>query len=195
MTLAFSETKRYSRQGLWSLFLVCAFSLHAWTIVLAFRDFSWVAERSNAWDAVGVAAYGMIFAFVESLIVFLAVVLLGFLVPRQWEEGRRVALLSVLVLIAAVWAMADQLFFLLNISLPRPAIQLLAQSNHPLRVLYAAGLALVAPTVLLPVYLVWRSNRAVRFVRELTERLSLLAMFYLLFDAAGLVIVVIRNLR
>ena len=192
--MAISETKRYSRQGLWSLFLMCAFPLHVWTIILAFRDFSWVTERTNAWDAIGVISYGMVFALIESLAVFLVAVLLGFMVSRKFDEGRRIALLSVLVLITALWAMASQLYFLWGISLPEQMMRFLAQSGHPVRVLYAASLALVLPTVLIPAFLVLKSNKVFNFVRELTERLSLLTMFYLVLDVGGLVIVLIRNL-
>lgn len=173
---------------------MCAFPLHVWTIILAFRDFSWVTERSNAWDAIGVISYGMVFALIESLVVFLVAILLGFLVSRHWEEGRRIALLSVLVLITALWAMASQLYFLWGLSLPEQMMQFLAQLGHPARVLYAASLALVLPTVLVPTYLVLKSDKAFHTVRELMERLSLLTMFYLVLDAAGLVILLIRNL-
>ena len=192
--MATSESRRYSRQGLWSLFLMCAFPLHVWTIILAFRDFSWVTERTNAWDAIGVISYGMVFALIESLAVFLVAVLLGFMVSRKFDEGRRIALLSVLVLITALWAMASQVYFLWGISLPEQMMRFLAQSGHPVRVLYAASLALVLPTVLIPAFLVLKSNKVFNFVRELTERLSLLTMFYLVLDVGGLVIVLIRNL-
>ena len=192
--MATSESRRYSRQGLWLLFLMCAFPLHVWTIILAFRDFSWVTERTNAWDAIGVISYGMVFALIESLAVFLVAVLLGFMVSRKFDEGRRIALLSVLVLITALWAMASQLYFLWGISLPEQMMRFLAQSGHPVRVLYAASLALVLPTVLIPAFLVLKSNKVFNFVRELTERLSLLTMFYLVLDVGGLVIVLIRNL-
>jgi hypothetical protein len=192
--LAISKPARYSRQGLWSLFLVCAFPLHVWTIILAFRDFSWVAERTRAWDAVGVLAYALVFAFVESLVVFLVAVSLGFLLPRRWEEGKRIALLSILVLITSFWAAFGQLYFLWNLNLPAQAVQFLAQNAHPLRLLYAAFLVLVVPTVLVPTYLVLRSEGASRFILALVDRLSLLSSFYLLLDAASLVIIILRNL-
>jgi hypothetical protein len=60
--------------------------------------------------------------------------------------------------------------------------------------LYATALALVVPTVLVPALLVLRSNKVLQFTRGLIVRLSLLTMFYLLFDMAGLVIVIIRNI-
>jgi hypothetical protein len=185
--------KLYSKQGLWALFLICAFPLHVWTIILAFRDFSWVAERTNSWDAIGVIAYGLIFAFVESVFVFLAAVILSLLVSRKWADDRRLALVGILVMVTSLWAIVGYLFFMLNISIPAEVIAFLANLAHPLRVLYGLILAVVFPTVMLPVYLALRSEKFVRGVKGLFERLSLLTTLYLFFDVVGLFIVIIRN--
>ena len=77
--------KRYSKQGLWNLFLICAFPLHVWTIILAFRDFSWVTERTNSWDALGVVSYGLIFALIESVAVFLVALVARFSGFKEME--------------------------------------------------------------------------------------------------------------
>ncbi len=192
--LATFFSRRYSRQGLWSLFLMCALPLHAWTMVLAFRDMSWVTDRTNAWDAVGVFSYGLVFALAESLIIFLLAALLGFLVSARWDREWRISLLTVLVLMLSIWAILEQLFFLLEVRLPGGIINLLVQSGHPLRTLYVLVVALLLITIMGPVVLVLRSENARRFVRGLIDRLSLLAMLYLVFDLIGLVIVLVRNL-
>jgi len=186
-------TQKYSRQGLGTLFLTCAFPLHLWTLILVFRDISWLTDRTNLWDAIGVASYGMIFAFIESVLVFLVLVLLGFVIPR-WDSDRRIAFLALLILITATWGMIAQLLFIWNVSLPAWAIQYLRTSNHPLRMLYAGALAVVTPTVVLPVYLFIRSKKAVALMHNITERIALLTMFYLCFDLVGLIIIIIRNL-
>lgn len=188
-----SLTNRYSRQGLWSLFLMCAFPLHLWTLILIFRDMSWVAERTNSWDAVGVASYGVIFAFVESVLLFLVVTVLGFVTPKQWEVDRRIAFLTLLVMITSLWGMISQLLFIWNISLSDSTMRYLAHTKHPLRILYEGALAIVIPTVVIPVYGFIRSDKFFHFIQELIDRLSLLTMFYLVFDVAGLIIVIIRN--
>lgn len=186
--------RRYSKQGLWSLFLICAFPLHLWTLILVFRDMSWVIERTNAWDAVGVASYGLVFALAESIIIFVAIALLGLLTPKQWDTDRRVAFLSLLVIITGMWGIFGQSRYVWNWSLPLPILQFLAQSNHPFRFLYAMYLAVVIPTVLLPVYVFVKSKKSTRWMKELMERLSTLTAFYLVFDVIGLVIVIVRNL-
>jgi hypothetical protein len=162
---------------------------------MVFRDISWLTERTNAWDAIGVASYGMIFAFTESVVIFLIVALLGLLTPNHWETDRRIAFLALLILIISIWGMISQLLFLWNTSLPTQAIQILRSSDHPLRILYAACLVVVTPTVLLPIYSFIRSKKAVTVMQNLMERLSLLTMFYLFFDLLALIIVIIRNIN
>jgi hypothetical protein len=185
---------RYTRQGLWSLFLMCALPLHAWTLVLAFRDLSWLTDRTNAWDAVGVLCYGLLFAFLETVVVFVVASLLGFLTPARWEPKRRIAVLSIVVLVTSLWAMVTQLFFLSNGRVPGAIIAFLVRSGHPARLLYAGILAVVAASFLVPGVLVVRSGRGTGIMTGLIDRLGLLSTFYLVFDVAALVIVVIRNL-
>lgn len=185
---------RYSRSGLWLLFLSIAFPIHLWTIILVFRDFSWVAERTNAWDAVGVAAYGMIFAFIESVFVFAIIVLVGFVLPKQWDENKRIAFLSLLVFLVALWAIIGQLYFMLNIDLPSGLIMFLVRSGHPLRWIYAGLFILVSLTVIFPVYLFIRSEGVYRSIYNFIDRLAVLSAIYLVFDGISLVVILARNL-
>jgi len=189
-----AKFQRYSKQKLWSLFLTCAFPFHLWTLIKVFRDLSWVTERTNAWDAVGLASYGMLFALVESLLAFFVVVLLGLVMPKHWDDDRWISFLSLLFLITAVWGMIGQLLFLWNIQLPSQAMKFLVGSRHPLRWLYGGSLVIVLATVVLPVYLFFRSSKFSLLVQDFTDRLSVLTIFYLLFDLAGFTIVLIRNL-
>ena len=184
---------RYTRQGLWSLFLMCALPLHAWTLVLAFRDLSWLTDRTNSWDAIGVLCYGLLFAFVESVLVFLISALLGLITPRRWDSRRRVGFMSALVLVLSVWAMLEQLYFLADVRLPDAFLAFLVNSAHPLRVLYTVIPAIVIITFAIPVYLILRSERGVQVMTSIIDRLGLLASFYLVFDVAAVVVVVIRN--
>jgi hypothetical protein len=155
---------------------------------------SWVIERTNVWDAVGVASYGMIFALAESILIFIVMALLGFLTPRQWDTERRVAFLSLLVIVIGGWSIFGQARYVWNWSLPAPLFQFLISSDHPFRLLYAIYLAAIVPTILLPVYLFLKSRNSTRWMQEFMERLSTLTVFYLVFDMIGLVIVIVRNL-
>lgn len=184
----------YTKQGLWSLFLMCTFPLHLWALILAFQDVAWVTERTNAWDAVGVVSYALLFALIETILVFLTFTALGFLIPRRWQPNKRTGFLILLVLLLSAWGIISQLLFLWHINLPESAIQFLARSEHPLRYLYTGILTIVIPTIVLPVYFFLKSDRMLVRIEDLADRLSVLVGLYLFFDVIGIIIVIIRNL-
>lgn len=191
----FNATLRfYSRQGLWSLFLMSALPLHIWTFILTFNDFSWVTERTDSWDAVGVMAYGLIFALVESVVIFFAFAILGLLISKKWGGKRRIALLSILVTIVSLWAIAGHIYFFRESSMPPQVIAFFVGFDHPLRVLYSVTLLIVVPTILIPTYFVLASDKFFRFVEASIERLSTLMILYLVVDIAAGVILLIRNI-
>ncbi len=185
---------RYTRAGLWSLFLMCALPQHAWTLVLAFRDLAWLTDRTNAWDAIGVLCYGLLFALGESLLLFLLIASLGILLPRRWEPEHRIALLGIFALVFSLWAMLAQLFFLVKMRFSDGIIAFLVASAHPLWVIYGVLLVIVSATFVLPAVMIGRPGNGLKGAAALIDRLGLLAMFYLVFDVAALVVVVIRNL-
>ncbi len=173
---------------------MCALVPHLWALILIARDLSWVAERSNAWDAIGEASYGLAFTLVESLLIFAAMCLLGLLTPRGWSVERRIGFLSVLAFMGLLWALLGQLGFLVKFNPPAAVLGWLARSEHPVRALYLLALVLVLPTVLLPALWAARSENGMGFLRGIMERLSTLAVFYLFFDALGLLVLLIRNI-
>lgn len=184
----------YSSQGLWALFFMCALPVHAWALMLAFRDVSWLIVRTNLWDAISVVSYGLVFALLESIVFFGVLLLLGVLVPRQWSVDKQVAFLTVLVLVLSMWAMVDQLFFLLNMLVPSGVIDFLVHTTHPLRIMYIFAIIVVTLSYLFPILWLERFAYAVRMVKGFIERFSVLVFFFLLLDMAGLIIVLIRNI-
>lgn len=185
--------KYYSKQGLWTLFLMCALPLHIWTLLLGFRDFDWISDRTNSWDAVGVIAYGLIFALTESVIVFIAAGILGFLISTKWDEKRRIALMSVLVITLSLWSIFDQMYFLRQMSPAEWFVNIAIQTGRPLVLLYALAFTAITISTIVPTYLILSSDKVIQAVREGTERLSLLMVMYLVFDCAALVIILVRN--
>jgi len=184
---------RYSAGGLWSLFLICAFPLHAWAILLSLRDFSWVSERTNTWDAVGVISYALVFAFVESIIIFIMFTLAGWLISTKWDEPHRITLLGALMLVLASWSIFNQSHFIWGASLPGIVRQWALASEHPVRIIYLYLLVLVGLTALVPTLLILKKQVVFRLFQSLFERIAILTSFYLVFDLIGLMIVVTRN--
>jgi hypothetical protein len=171
-----------------------ALPLHIWTFFLAFRDFDWVAARTNSWDAIGVVAYGLLFALIESCLVFFTATLLGFFVSTLWGEKKRVALISILIIILSLWSIFDQSYFLRQATPPAWLIGLAFQTERPLVLLYILAFVAVSISIVIPTYFILRSEKALEVIREGMERLSLLMSLYLFFDAAAVVILMMRNL-
>lgn len=146
------------------------------------------------WDAIGIASYGLLNAFIESLFFFMSLVVLGLLISTKWSEDRRIALLSVLALILAFWAIEGQAYFIWGSYVPEQILRYVAASEHPLRILYAGVLLTVVSTITIPIYLALKSDRFLRLIHGFAERLSLLTMLYLFFDFLALIVIIIRNL-
>lgn len=171
-----------------------ALPLHIWTFILAFRDFDWISTRTNSWDAVGVVAYGLVIAFAESAILFIATTLLGLLVSAKWDEKKRIAILSSVIIILSLWAIFNQSYFLAGMSIPNWMANLLIATGRPLATSYVAAIFITSISFVLPIYLILNSNKALGFIVELMDRLSMLMMLYLFFDFAAAVLVFFRNI-
>jgi hypothetical protein len=116
------------------------------------------------------------------------------LLPRRWEPDRRIAALSCLVLVLSLWAILSQWFFLAQFRFPDAIIGFLAESGHPLWLIYGLVLSVLTASVALPLWAVARPGGGLKFVGGMIERLGLLATLYLFFDVVAAVVVLIRNL-
>ena len=188
-----TSNKFYSKQGLWTLFLICALPLHIWALFLGFRDFDWVTARTNSWDAVGVVSYGLFFTFIESLIIFALTALLGFLISRKWDEKKRIVLLGTLVLMLSLWSIINQTYFLRTMQPSEQFIGFYLGTGRPLVALYITAFIVVGLSVALPTYAILTSGKVEKVILEGFDRLSTLMILYLVFDVAALVVILIRN--
>lgn len=184
---------RFKKSGLWKLFVAAAFPIHVWAIVLILRDISWVAERTNFWDAIGVAGYGIVFAFVESLLIFFLLVAIGLFMSRVWKDNIRVALLGVLIIVTTIWAIVGQLISLVKLSFSSEFVMFLARLEQPVWFINGGLLILITPTVLLSAYSAVFSKKFRTSFLSILDRISPLMVFYLILDFVGVLIVAIRN--
>lgn len=178
----------------WKLFLVCAFPLHVWTLLMAFRDFAWVAARTYPWDAVGLVAYALLVALLETTAAFALVGLAGLILPRGWDLNRRLAMLGSMFWVVAAWSILSKIFTALDSPLPPWFFNFLGAFGHPLRILWGLAFALVAVSAVLPAWLILKRTSAVQAISNIFDRISLLSGFYLILDLIGIVIIGIRNI-
>jgi len=182
----------YSKQSIWTVFLVAAFPIHVWAMMLFFWDFSWIEARSGVWNTLGVGSYGLVIALLESGLVLCVSLLFGFLIPKVFSPKERTRVLVMIILLTSGWAMLGQLYF---IKAPKLTwlILPLARSARPWVVLYLAMGTIVTISVGIPIWLALQSTKFRRGLDAVMERVALLAIFYLVFDLMSIIIVVWRN--
>ena len=191
MNVSFPLSRSQARR----LFLAVVFPVHFWAVLLFILNAP-TPQHANAWgEALALAAYILLFAFVESAIIFVALLLLAWLLPRRWMPEQRLGALLVILALLVLWALVSQLATLLVI--PQSTFFLYIGINLANTLLYRQiAMGLIVLSVLLSVIAALRLGSSPRFAKRLgplLERIELLSALYLLFDLAALVFVISRN--
>jgi len=178
--LGIFKSRGLSSRDLSLAFVAIAFPVHVWAII-NILDFlpAWLL-RLSAWELAGVIGYALVEALLESGILWLVLVALGFVLPRKWLADKFVALSSILVWLLAAWVVLVQFIF-----------------GHILQwgpVQMVPGLLVVALTFGLVYWLVQRYERLDGWIKRLAQGLVVLTYLYMIFDLLGLVVVILRNL-
>jgi hypothetical protein len=189
--------QRFHKDHLLKLFLVCAFPFHLWTIILVLNDVEWIARRSGAWDAIGVGAYALVYALIESAVFFLLIVVLGLILPWGWKGEKVFTQLGFISLWIPIWAGLNQLYRHKNLTSPDFLVEWLFSTGHP----YRYGVAVIGLVILIvigsaavPIYLIGFNSHAEKNTRNFLERITLLSILYIALDVISVVILLIRNI-
>jgi len=178
--LGIFKSRKFSRGDLSLAFVAIAFPVHVWAII-NILDFlpAWLL-RLSAWELAGVIGYALVEALLESCILWLVLVALGFVLPRKWLADKFVALSSILVWLLAAWVVLVQFIF-------GRILQWGPAKMVP-------GLFLVVISFGLAYWLVQRYERLEGWIKRLVQGLVVLTYLYMVFDLLGLVVVILRNL-
>ena len=185
---------RFGMDALWLIFIDAGLPIHVWVIILVLYDISWVAERTNYRDAIGFSGYGITFALIESLIIWIILILVGFILLRKWGHNKRVALLSSLILAIFIGAIVGQLLFLAAPpSWPKLAAFLGSLKNPMLLINGILAIIVGSGVLALAFFSVYSERFQTGFIKTL-DRLAPLMGLYLILDLIGVIIIIIRNI-
>jgi len=187
---AMETTKQIRRQHSLLLFLWVAFPIHFWSILTQLYQL----QDITFGEIIGRAGYALLFALVESCLLFLLVWLVYYLLGRLLAARTALALSGWLYLMIALARMAVQGYAMLNKSGAALWLRLLGAVCRSGMVGLVAVVLFILALVLLPSLSFLRSGKAVDVFFSVAERLALLSSLYLVLDAAGLLVVLIRNL-
>lgn len=165
---------RFAERGLLQLFVFCAFPIHVWTIVNMLLDIpAWLVYMTS-WELLGAIAYTLSFALLETLVVFIPVLIVGVLLPRKWYGE---------------WYLAAVSLILFEFALLAVGLHALILNDLPKRNAFL-GFGFFA---LFTILLVLRLPDVNRGLRAIADRLGILTSIYLAFDVLGFMIVLVRN--
>jgi hypothetical protein len=167
--------RRFSQDDLIQLFVFCAFPIHVWSMILELQEIPSMLLQMSVNEIIGSLAYNMLFTLVESLIIYAIVLAIGLLLPRRWIHTIYVPIGSVVLTELSLFMMLFQWF------------DLQSYSRKYL-------LVLSLPILLLSILVVPRIPKLNQITHSIANRLTVLTTVYILFDVAGMIIVVTRNL-
>ncbi|MBN2045200.1 MAG: hypothetical protein JW757_09290 [Anaerolineales bacterium] len=188
-----TDTKqKFTRADWFKLFLICAFPLHLWTLLMLFRDVNWVAERTTMWDAIGFSGYALFYTLLESILLTGFIVLLSLLLPQGWNKTLRMLVLSLTAFVLSGWSILEQLILIVFYG----RLRKFGIANPWLANDWVWGslfVALIALSMAVPILLLRKNTKLQDNLNAFLNRLTTLSGLYLFLDAAGIVVIIIRN--
>jgi hypothetical protein len=161
------------------LLLMCVLASHLWAIPGLLNEVPALILRLSVWNLIGVISYYMLFTLCEAVFVWMALNLLGAILPDAIIQQQLLAKGSVLVLVTYLW---------------------LAPILHNFRMLlyWPVGAWLwvgLYVLLLLSVQLLFmRFPSLDRRIRAAIDRLVVLAAAYVILDILGIFVIFVRNL-
>jgi hypothetical protein len=156
-----------------------ALPIHVWAIVNVLIVIPAWMLRASLGELAGAISYPLVDALLESCVVWGLFIGISYALPRKWFSDHFVALSSALGWLLAGWAMAVQFTFL----------DIIVWDTWEM----ILGVLGIVVSLGLVYWLVRRFMGIQNVIKTVVQRLMVLTYFYMLFDLAGLVIIIVRN--
>jgi hypothetical protein len=131
----------------------------------------------SLWDFIGTIAYTMTSVLFEALVVLLVLLLIGYLLPKKWVEGRYAAMSGFILLLATIFAIIAHDYIQ----------RAIARQLLPVLLVFLVSLALA-------VILVMKIPRISDVMNRVAIPLTVLALVYVSLDLISVLIILVRLL-
>lgn len=187
-----TKPNRLSFSYFWKVFLLAAFPIHAWNLLMVFKDAEFMLERSETWGTIGYAGYSLGAALIESLIFAILLWVISLLLPRKWTEQRTLTtLFSVYFVLAGASALEQAAHAFDQFRISKQFIYGLEHFTTLTNGLIVAAILLVVAALMLVIF---KTKNGENGLADFYNRLTMLSYLYLVLDLAGIVVVIIRNI-
>lgn len=172
-TLDWLKKRFPPRREILLVFAACLFPIHIWAIVLFLVEVPALIHRASTAELLGVFAYVLVVALVESIVLLCSLVLLCIILPSRFFRDKFVSQGTMYAFITSAWAM----------SIHPQGIIILEWHLVPLMI------SLAIATIL-----IHRIKQLDIRINSFVERLSVLSFIYIIIDIVSVFIVAFRNL-
>jgi hypothetical protein len=156
-------------------FIAVAFPVHIWAIVATLHRFPSYLLYLKISEILGIVAYTLSFALLESIIITILLIVIGAGLPQRIFKEKIVPQAALLTPVALV--VAD-------------SVQSLGSTFQVWIAIWAFGMI----PILIIVYLVGKSQMVSEWLTKYIDRITVLSLVYVFGDLLAVVIVICRNL-
>lgn len=186
-----SPNPRFKFSFFIKIFLICAFPIHVWSMLMVFKDMEFINARTEFWDGIGYAGYSLLFALLESLLIASLVWGISLLLPKKWESNRTISVVGSMYTILALASILEQAAHAFDQYRISKMLLHGLEKYTSLTIGLIIGAILIAMIVAL--VLVLKFDKVAKGLTEFFDRIGMVSYFYLVLDLAGIVIIVLRN--
>jgi hypothetical protein len=182
----FIQNRFISRREIFLLFSACVFPIHIWAIVNTLRELPSYLLRLNLIEITSIFCYTLFFALIESISISAILILLSALLPTRLFKDFFVYQGSLFLFITSVWILPihyrSHLVQGLPISFPFFVFLLWIWITSYIVLIVASHI------------MIRRKTNFRERISGLLERMTIPALFYILLDVIGILIIAYRNI-
>jgi hypothetical protein len=172
------------RRDFMALLMVCVFITHFWSIINFLHEIPSFIQQQTIGEIVGVFSYVQTLVLIETLIVFVFIILITFLLPKRIILTKFLPQASLLVIITSLWVIPihfhDQIIYKFSIDARRYLIFL-----SSLMVTYAV--TIIGTSILLH-----RNSNFEAGLLSFINKVVTASILYLSLDIVAIVVIILR---
>ncbi len=159
--------------------MAAVFPIHVWSLINVTREVpAWILRLSIS-ELVGVVAYAQLYALLDTLLIFIPLLLLAALLPATLFRNKFVAMGTAVIFISSAW------FIFLHMN-----GQIIEQRQFVVLGIWGVSYLLI----LAAAFVFIRKNQKLETaIVSFVQRVSILSVLYLIIDLLSLVVIVVRN--
>jgi hypothetical protein len=174
-----------SKEKAGELFMVSVFFVHIWAILAYLYRIPIFANRTTVIDIIGIFAYVMVIALVDSILLFSVLTFINFMLPDQIFNDNFVGFGTIYLFGFVIWVIPVHL---------KEFVKELVHWNDTLYyIAFTLWFFYCITLIIVLALLLIRNKRFKNAIQSFSNRITVLSFFYLGIDLVCMIILIYRN--